>query len=468
LHAATIHTDDDVFYRVPPVPEFIRNLPVQGRWQAPDQLPSNWAATHFLEAMVRDRTLQVLERHASSLKDGVVCHVDLHQVIAGGQHVVVPLNFADGDVWVARVSFPACAENEQHQCCRGGFDEYLDEVIDMESEIATLQLVASTTSVPVPKLFGYNLECQNTLGGPYMLCEMIDGETVEQLIARQGGIFRSQVRSLVDEMTEFVFQLSQLRFDGIGRLRFGESPKSPRLAPLRQSNKPHLDAVEYFTQRFSLCCPPSGQTEHTVPLTSMSWVTSTDDERVGLSASIYHRTAQFFARKFSSGPFPLQHIDLNQQNIIVDKNCRVRAIVDWENARTAPFEVYDIQSRKLFKQRWQQWEGLDWVDGVALEVLCRLENTSPLQPKLSVVHDTLVGSLGGLLEQPFVPIQYVEGLPNLVEFLYRILDTKAQKIVPQDLAKEILGHCKDGSGNKQQKEPGMARKTRRGCDENTR
>jgi hypothetical protein len=78
-----------------------------------------------------------------------------------------------------------------------------------------------------------------------------------------------------------------------------------------------------------------------------------------IAASIYRHTAMALASEFTKGPFPLQHPDLNQQNIILDDNGNVKGILDWEGTKVVPFECYDIQSRFLFKQWWQVWEGLD-------------------------------------------------------------------------------------------------------------
>ena len=82
----------------------------------------------------------------------------------------------------------------------------------MESEIATLQYVRSRTSVPVPKVFGYDLNRDNDVGGPYILMEMIPGESVAQRIERQGGISGLEVQRIVAQTAAHVAQISSLRF----------------------------------------------------------------------------------------------------------------------------------------------------------------------------------------------------------------------------------------------------------------
>jgi len=65
----------------------------------------------------------------------------------------------------------------------------------MESEIATIQYIAANISIPLPKVFGCNLSVHNGVGGPYMFMEMVNGETLEVHIKKQGGIWENEVTS---------------------------------------------------------------------------------------------------------------------------------------------------------------------------------------------------------------------------------------------------------------------------------
>ena len=93
----------------------------------------------------------------------------------------------------------------------------------MESEIATIQYVTEMTDIPAPRVFGYNLHHDNGVGGPYMLMEMVHGKSLQEHIESRGGISHVEVQRVLDQMSDYVAQLSNLRFKGIGRLRFGES-----------------------------------------------------------------------------------------------------------------------------------------------------------------------------------------------------------------------------------------------------
>jgi hypothetical protein len=50
----------------------------------------------------------------------------------------------------------------------------------MGCEIATMTFVKEHTSLPVPKVYVYNLSFNNTLHAPYMMIEKMPGETLER------------------------------------------------------------------------------------------------------------------------------------------------------------------------------------------------------------------------------------------------------------------------------------------------
>jgi len=225
----------EVFYPLPPLPDFLQDQPDFGCWTSPECLPDHWAMKHFIYNFVDQQRFKVLETHASNLKHKVPCRAVLNEVVAGGKHVILKIEFEDGVVWIARVMFPRCEQNENHECMGGYLHENLDErIAGMESEIATLQYVGAMTSVPVPKVFGYDFNRDNNVGGPYMLMEMIPGETVAQRIKRQGGISGLEVQRILGQTADYLAQISNLRFSSLGRLRFKmDSKASPRLDPFR-------------------------------------------------------------------------------------------------------------------------------------------------------------------------------------------------------------------------------------------
>jgi hypothetical protein len=52
-----------------------------------------------------------------------------------------------------------------------------------------------------------------------MLMEMVEGETIEQRINRQGGISGSEIQQILSQVAEYVVEISRLRSNGLARLR---------------------------------------------------------------------------------------------------------------------------------------------------------------------------------------------------------------------------------------------------------
>jgi hypothetical protein len=52
----------------------------------------------------------------------------------------------------------------------------------------------------------------------------------------------------------------------------------------------------------------------------------------------------YFARHytFQSGPYPLIHSDLYNSNVLVDSKCRIKGVIDWENAFVGPWEMVEF------------------------------------------------------------------------------------------------------------------------------
>jgi len=201
----------EVFYPLPTLPEFLHDHPRFGSWTPPARLPDEWAMKHFIYKLIKDEKFKFLEAHASSLRRKLPCQALFDQIIAGGKHVLTKIKFEDGIEWVARLMFPQCEQNESHEC-KGGFqyDKLDDCLAGMESEIATLQYVGTMTSVPVPKVFGYDLTRDSDVGCPYILMEMIPGESLAQRIERQGGISGWEVQQILAQMAAHVAQISKL------------------------------------------------------------------------------------------------------------------------------------------------------------------------------------------------------------------------------------------------------------------
>jgi hypothetical protein len=161
----------DVFYRLP---EFLPQVSVPdfGAWVCPEDMSDGWAGKHFIQKLEKSGRFSYLATHASNLRQKIPCRVVFDEVIAGGQHMVLKIKFRDGVTWLARFRFPNCEQGDDHVCVGGYSQQRSAECqAEMESEIATLKHISDSTSVPVPRVYGYDLCQENTVGAMYLLMD---------------------------------------------------------------------------------------------------------------------------------------------------------------------------------------------------------------------------------------------------------------------------------------------------------
>jgi len=185
----------------------------------------------------------------------------------------------------------------------------------MEHEIATMQLVATKMQVPVPWVFGYDLGPNNGIGGPCMFMEMVEGTTfkLENHIRKEGGIWGNQVRHLLDQMVPLAFEISTIKFDGIGRVQFGKLPHTLDLVSYHELSALLFDNVSQYLENRLDCSGAS--TDEMLNGSGHGWMEADVRQKEIMAKSIYQRATRQLMKGAQRGPFPLQDMDINQQNV---------------------------------------------------------------------------------------------------------------------------------------------------------
>ncbi|KAJ6447508.1 hypothetical protein C8R45DRAFT_948495 [Mycena sanguinolenta] len=147
---------------------------------------------------------------------------NLVKMAEGGYHKVDARSMFTGDEpvnIVARVAAPAFPRDK------------------VESEIATIQYIASHTGIPTPRVYGWNSDDSNPVGLEYMILEK-----VHVLLKGQGDANSSQIRGvsasevwdtlplelkqvIVSEVADYTTQLFRIRFETGGSLYSGPDGK---------------------------------------------------------------------------------------------------------------------------------------------------------------------------------------------------------------------------------------------------
>ena len=99
-------------------------------------------------------------QRATRIRDGKHCTVD-EKFTSGGRHMVRILNFEDGTRWIARLRKTSETEDARKSL--------------FQREVDCMILVRERTSVPVPKIYGYDSSSTNDVGAPFMLIDCLNG-----------------------------------------------------------------------------------------------------------------------------------------------------------------------------------------------------------------------------------------------------------------------------------------------------
>lgn len=107
-------------------------------------------------------------RIASGLAGNLEC-VALDQVASGLNNIVRLLEFSDRTRWAARVHI---RRNKPH----------LVSSTKLENEVATMQFIKEHSSLPVPRVFAYEFDENNSVSAAFILMELLSGSVAMDAI----------------------------------------------------------------------------------------------------------------------------------------------------------------------------------------------------------------------------------------------------------------------------------------------
>ncbi|OAL56704.1 hypothetical protein IQ07DRAFT_674857 [Pyrenochaeta sp. DS3sAY3a] len=244
----------------------------------------------------------------------------------GGLHVVRMLDFEDGTTWLARL--------QRHK----GTAESCQRLV---AEVHTIQVVREKSKIRVPEVFGYDASYDNPVGVPFMLLEYIPAITAmdsfggwEQHRGQIPQHFRTDYHA---SMANIQVEIASIRFPKIGRI-IKLSNGTFSIGKLPGLGGPFTTAAEFFCSWAENSTFPFGEAfiRARTPETAVDEIIS--------SIKGFPARLSDFARHytFQSGPYPLIHSDLYSSNVLVDSECRIKGVIDWENAIVGPWELVEF------------------------------------------------------------------------------------------------------------------------------
>lgn len=224
-----------------------------------------------------------------------------------------------------------------------------------ESEVATIEFVGQKTDMPVPRIIAFDTSNESELGFEWILMEMVPGVTLREGWRKMSWDAKEDI---VKKLVKYQVQLFKHRFQKIGSI-------------FRQDNQLDLAAEGHqmcdsfiLDRVVSLVSVRGDHLTHNVShgpfISSHDWLrarlqltlakqqrilsTSCDEDEIedadfaqDLAKKLLEILPTVFLPNLSaSEPSTLFHDDLSMQNIMVDKNGQLTAVVGWECVSAVP------------------------------------------------------------------------------------------------------------------------------------
>jgi hypothetical protein len=292
-------------------PGFAGLNPESDKYKSIKQLLSSANFEHLKERAIDSR-----RRHQTGLPLDIACSINLTQFAAGFNNLVLELTFSDNVHWVARIPYRIINN---------------DTKTSMLTEIATMRIIRQRTSIPVPRIFDFDVSMDEEFGYPYILMECLSGRTLDNRLAR--SIPQEHLDKVAKQFANVFAELQTLTFSRIGRLYCGETAdQRVELIPMKWhcSPGPLRTSLEYFyNQR---------QRQNKIIMAlhpgDADWLTACWVLKIALALTVIEDRVH--------GPFPLCHLDLHYGNLLFDDEYNLTGVIDWEDAQAAPIEQLSV------------------------------------------------------------------------------------------------------------------------------
>ncbi|RDL40602.1 Uncharacterized protein BP5553_00581 [Venustampulla echinocandica] len=197
-------------------------------------------------------------------------------------------------------------------------------------EVETMKFLAENATISSPKLYAYEgLGSQRAadVGAAYMLIEGFYGNTLQDVQYKIYELPISKQEHIITQWTSIQAELASFTFPQIGSIAHFSKDKGAMIGKLSTAvadslpaDGPFADIWDYFAAiaevKFRQACKND----------------TTDD-----SSNNFAKLGPFIFKDIC--PFHFNHMDMGMQNILVDQDFNFFAIIDWEFAQTAPWEV---------------------------------------------------------------------------------------------------------------------------------
>ncbi|KAK0640942.1 kinase-like domain-containing protein [Cercophora newfieldiana] len=279
-----------------------------------------------------DRVVQSQVHHE---RDQFIASIPEHQVLAlassyrntapcsffdkpnrGSYNICYFVQFSDGVKWVVRVPLTPCL-------AFGGRRK-------LESEVAAMRVIASKTTIPIPRLIAYAVSDGREPLSSFLILEFVNGQRLDP--GKLKNLPEEQQTNLYSSLADIYIQLRRLEFPSIGCLESGpEGIQVTKKAISQDINMQELEGLQ----------PSSIQALYYEPDERLTVYEEDQGGNALYHLHLFRQYAQQWADPLlDHGPFVMVHGDLEPFNLIVNDDMKIISVLDWEWSRVVPRQFF--------------------------------------------------------------------------------------------------------------------------------
>ncbi len=263
----------------------------------------------------------------------------LEPPLHGSYNIVYVIEFSNSEKWVARFPIQGTRVEEA-------------DIDMMNTDYSTLKYIRKELGIPTPEIFAWETTCDK-VGVPFALMSFVVGESICHRWDDKEWITEEKRLKILTNLVHVMSRLQQPRFNKMGTLRFDDRGGIASIGPDHTRVE---DPERYYTE--GILYTKSMGPYNTVD----DWLLDDPDmfEDVPDSAlwqvgclvvlKLALKSIPSYLRK--SDRFELDFWDYNYQNILIDDDCNITTIYDWDGVRTAP--------QGMGATRYPSWITRDW------------------------------------------------------------------------------------------------------------
>ncbi|KAF2441505.1 phosphotransferase family protein [Karstenula rhodostoma CBS 690.94] len=364
-------------------------------WERSDAIFDAWKTKLYEEDTMRGIG-NLIKKHRGGVPK------ELFAPQRGAFNVTVRMEFGDGGSAIMRTPCP-------------GVHIFPEE--KTRNEVAAMRYIADNTTIPIPFVLHHGTaeESPGQLG-PFIIMEYVkDAQTLSDVLNLPGlspqdrpmldpGIDEQKLAFIYEQIADILLQLSALRFDRIGaplevEPEIGNVRHRPltwdmnELVQLANCPPSELIATHFDTATSYYSAIADMKIMHLDKQRNDAIESAEDCRRKYIGRHLFKKLAseqRLHDPEFEKGPFRLWCDDFRPGNILVDKDCRILSVIDWEFTYVAPASYTQNPPWWLLLEMPEYWfRGFeDWCKvyqprlETFLRVLYQREQTAILRGKL--------------------------------------------------------------------------------------